>query len=67
MEQALRSAMFASPQDQMPRLIYADWLDEQGRFEEGERVRRYAYEKLPYLRYDNGYERKIDFGWEADA
>jgi uncharacterized protein (TIGR02996 family) len=33
-EEAFLKAMLAAPLDSSPRLIYADWLDEQGRQDE---------------------------------
>ena len=30
-ERALLAAIAASPDDDLPRLVYADWLDENGR------------------------------------
>jgi uncharacterized protein (TIGR02996 family) len=38
-EQAFLAAVLADPQDDAPRLIYADWLDEQGRCEQAEFIR----------------------------
>ena len=33
-ELALMKAIYAAPDDDMPRLVYADWLDEQGNAEQ---------------------------------
>lgn len=36
MERKLLDAILASPEDDAPRLIYADWLDEQGESDRAE-------------------------------
>jgi uncharacterized protein (TIGR02996 family) len=39
-EDALTAAIAANPQDQEPQLIYADWLDDQERYDEAALVRQ---------------------------
>jgi uncharacterized protein (TIGR02996 family) len=39
-EQAFLAAIAAAPGDQAPRLVFADWLLEQGRQADADRVRR---------------------------
>jgi uncharacterized protein (TIGR02996 family) len=36
---ALYRAILAHPEDDTPRLVYADWLEENGRSEEAEIIR----------------------------
>lgn len=43
-EQAFYNAFQASPEDEAPRKIFADWLDEHGRHEEATYYRRWTYE-----------------------
>ena len=38
---AILEAIFAAPEDDAPRLVYADWLDENGHPEQAEFVRRH--------------------------
>ena len=38
-EQAFLRAVIENPDDDAPRLIYADWLDEQGQSERAEFIR----------------------------
>ena len=38
-ESAFLAAIRATPTDDAPRLVYADWLDEQGRYEQAEIIR----------------------------
>jgi uncharacterized protein (TIGR02996 family) len=38
-EPAFLAAIQAAPADDAPRLVYADWLDEQGRHEQAEMIR----------------------------
>ena len=52
MEEALRAAIRDSPKDEMPRLIYSDWLDDQGRYEEAARIRWDVENKLDYLAWE---------------
>jgi uncharacterized protein (TIGR02996 family) len=41
--QAFLNAIQAAPwDDELPRLVYADWLDERGEHEEADRQRKYA-------------------------
>jgi uncharacterized protein (TIGR02996 family) len=51
-EQALLATIFATPEDDAPRLIYADWLDEHGQPERAEFIRvqcELAREKPAYI------------------
>jgi uncharacterized protein (TIGR02996 family) len=41
-EEALIAGIHANPLDDLPRLVYADWLDERNRFVEGEYLRLVA-------------------------
>ncbi len=41
-EQQFNDAIAANPMDQATRLIYADWLDEQGRSDEADRQRQWV-------------------------
>jgi uncharacterized protein (TIGR02996 family) len=60
---AWRSALAAAPRDDQLRLVYADWLDEQGRGEEAaterERARRWPAESFARLYRGVGFSR----GW----
>lgn len=38
-EAGLLSAIREAPADDLPRLVYADWLEDQGRHERGELIR----------------------------
>jgi len=38
-ERALIQAIIAAPDDDLPRLVYADWLEEHGRPERAEFIR----------------------------
>jgi uncharacterized protein (TIGR02996 family) len=48
--------------DELPRLVYADWLDEHGEHEEAERQRRY----VPSLRWLKQFASKHEFHWAAE-
>jgi uncharacterized protein (TIGR02996 family) len=42
MEAAFRQAIFDSPNDDLPKLVFADWLDEQSRTAESDFVRHHV-------------------------
>jgi uncharacterized protein (TIGR02996 family) len=44
-------AILAAPADDAPRLMYADWLDEQGDSEEARHVRNHVHVALYHARY----------------
>jgi len=53
-EEAFLTAIKAAPADDAPRLVYADWLDEQGRHDQAEAIRvecryRHALARLKEL------------------
>jgi uncharacterized protein (TIGR02996 family) len=50
-ERALLSAIDHQPQDQAPRLVYADWLDEQGRSEMAKDIRNLVAGRLSKRSY----------------
>jgi len=56
-EEALWLAVGAAPEDTLPRLVLADWLDEHGRHEEAEALRAMA-DRVP-RRFEDG---KV-WGW----
>ena len=65
-EDAFLAAIKASPRDDAPRLVYADWLDEQGRHEQAEIIRveqahRRASLKLAEL------QARLDPEWAAQV
>lgn len=43
--EAFLKAIFAAPDDDLPRLVFADWLDERGESEGAERIRRECHEQ----------------------
>ncbi|HVK17305.1 MAG TPA: TIGR02996 domain-containing protein [Fimbriiglobus sp.] len=58
--EALLAAIEASTWDvELPRLVYADWLDERGEHEEADRQRKY----VPSLRWLKKFAEEHDFFW----
>jgi uncharacterized protein (TIGR02996 family) len=54
---AFLNAIDAAPwDDELPRLVYADWLDEQGEHEEADRQRRY----VPAERWLRGFAERLN-------
>ena len=58
-ESALLAAVCAAPDDDLPRLVYADWCDENGRPERGELIRSQI--ELAKLKKDSARRRKLAF------
>jgi uncharacterized protein (TIGR02996 family) len=57
-EQALLNAVIAAPDDDLPRLVYADWLEEHGRAERAELIRVQCSLARPQADYRETDERK---------
>jgi uncharacterized protein (TIGR02996 family) len=58
--EALLAAIEAAAWDaELPRLVYADWLDERGEHEEADRQRRY----VPSLRWLKEFAKEHGFYW----
>jgi uncharacterized protein (TIGR02996 family) len=47
-KEALLATIAANPMDDTPRLVYADWLDEHGLYEEGAALRRAIHRHSPF-------------------
>lgn len=58
-EAALLKAVCRSPADDLPRLVYADWLEERGRPERAEFIRL----QIEEAREPSSQRDKIPFGW----
>lgn len=58
---AFLNAINAEPKNYDHRYVYADWLDEQGEYEEADRQRKYESAEM-WLRQ---FARTHDFGWEG--
>jgi uncharacterized protein (TIGR02996 family) len=66
-ERALWAAIRANPRDDTPRLVYADWLQENGGEDRAEFIRvQIELAKLPYDRRMKRKERKLLEGREAE-
>jgi uncharacterized protein (TIGR02996 family) len=48
--------------DELPRLVFADWLDEHGEHEEADRQRKY----VPSLRWLKKFGEEHEFRWTAE-
>jgi uncharacterized protein (TIGR02996 family) len=57
-ERALLNAILAAPDDDLPRLVYADWLDEHGRTERAEFIR---------IQCELATERREQFGTDVEV
>jgi uncharacterized protein (TIGR02996 family) len=57
-ERALLNAVIAAPDDDLPRLVYADWLEEHGREERAELIRVQCNLARPLTDYREADDRK---------
>ena len=60
--EALVRAIIENPDDDAPRLVYADWLDEQGRDEQAEWIRAEYQYRQAKVRWE-GLQATIDSDW----
>jgi uncharacterized protein (TIGR02996 family) len=63
-EDAFLAAIRAAPGDDAPRLVYADWLEELGRFAEAEFIRVERQNRLLTIRFGDLLQ-SIDNAWLA--
>lgn len=59
-EVAFLAAIHASPEDLAPRLVFADWLDEQGRHEDADYHRKWSPHVAKLEAQLEAARRKID-------
>jgi uncharacterized protein (TIGR02996 family) len=61
-EAFLAAIQAAAWDDELPRLVYADWLDEHGEHEEADRQRKY----VPSLRWLKEFAGEHEFYWSKE-
>lgn len=61
--EGLMRAIIEDPDDDTPRRVYADWLDEQGEHEEADRQRKWPAAREWLVRFckENGDEEEYSF------
>ncbi len=63
-EAALIAACLAEPKDDLPKLVFADWLEEQGKTTEAWRLRQYLWVYRPI--WKEGFEWQADPEWTSE-
>jgi uncharacterized protein (TIGR02996 family) len=66
---ALLKAVLAAPDDDLPRLVYADWLEENGNEWRANYIRVVIHDKIGRIEYggwESGNPFGYDFGWHED-
>ena len=63
-EQAFHAAMAASPMDEAPRKVFADWLDERGRDDEATYWRKWTWEVAKAEGWLREFARLADMTYE---
>jgi uncharacterized protein (TIGR02996 family) len=64
-EEAFLLAVQQAPEDDAPRLVFADWLDERGREDEADRYRRWRESKQWLEDFANSYSWASGPSWES--
>ncbi len=65
-ETALRAAIAAAPDDDAPRLVYADWLDEHGRADQADAIRVEHTLRITQSRWE-ALRARMDPEWMAQV